>query len=350
MKKLFSLIFFLWTSVVYSATVPSTGFFTKANCATIPNPAVNSATCLQTTTTGSGPTLRIAGGIYVWNGSAWANPPNVAGGGVQAGPITTSGLTQATGKLLGRGTAGTGAIEEITVGTNLSLSGTTLNASAGAGGYATIQEEGSDLTQRSKLNFIGSAVTCVDDAGNTRTNCTVTSGGGSTHENYLVADIIQARSLVNHAAGNFTTGVIFAAVSDATITGFKFAYDGFASKTVKWTLYDNGYDGTGSTVVETNTQAVAAAQVYAITLSTPKALEEGKYYTISLYINDGSNLIIYTTYLAGWRNFVLGTGGPQTENTVGPVKWNDVAAFASGDAKPVQGNGTNAAPIQLTYQ
>jgi hypothetical protein len=50
------------------------------------------------------------------------------------GLITASGLTQSTNKLLGRGTAGTGAIEEITLGTNLSLTGTTLNASGGGGG------------------------------------------------------------------------------------------------------------------------------------------------------------------------------------------------------------------------
>jgi hypothetical protein len=39
--------------------------------------------------------------------------------------------SMSTNKLLGRGTAGTGVIEEITLGTNLSLTGTTLNAAGG---------------------------------------------------------------------------------------------------------------------------------------------------------------------------------------------------------------------------
>ena len=39
-----------------------------------------------------------------------------------------------SGKLLGRSTAGTGAIEEITVGSGLSLTGGTLSATGGGGG------------------------------------------------------------------------------------------------------------------------------------------------------------------------------------------------------------------------
>lgn len=48
--------------------------------------------------------------------------------------ITGSGFTMGTGKLLGRSTASTGAIEEITVGSGLSLSGGTLSATGGPGG------------------------------------------------------------------------------------------------------------------------------------------------------------------------------------------------------------------------
>ena len=48
------------------------------------------------------------------------------------GAITGSGLTMATNKLLGRSTAGTGAPEEITVGSGLTLSAGTLTAAGGS--------------------------------------------------------------------------------------------------------------------------------------------------------------------------------------------------------------------------
>ena len=47
--------------------------------------------------------------------------------------ITTSGLTQATARLLGRTTASTGAVEEITVGSGLTLSAGSLTAAGGGG-------------------------------------------------------------------------------------------------------------------------------------------------------------------------------------------------------------------------
>ena len=63
-------------------------------------------------------------------------------GAAASGAIGSSGLTMATARLLGRTTASTGAPEEITVGSGLSLSAGTLTATGGGGGvtfsvYAT---------------------------------------------------------------------------------------------------------------------------------------------------------------------------------------------------------------------
>lgn len=100
-------------------------------------------------------------GAYYSDGSAWSylgdfpvtavEVGNTPAGGIAAvnvqaaineldtekaatGAVGSSGLTMATARLLGRSTAGTGALEEITLGTNLSFTGTTLNAAGGGGG------------------------------------------------------------------------------------------------------------------------------------------------------------------------------------------------------------------------
>lgn len=63
-------------------------------------------------------------GLFEGYGSSWGS----LGGG--SGAITASGYTQATDRLLGRTTASTGAIEEISVGAGLSLSAGTLVSTA----------------------------------------------------------------------------------------------------------------------------------------------------------------------------------------------------------------------------
>lgn len=55
-----------------------------------------------------------------------------------AAAITSSGLTQATARILGRTTASTGAIEEITVGSGLSLAGGSISATGGGGGVVPL--------------------------------------------------------------------------------------------------------------------------------------------------------------------------------------------------------------------
>lgn len=59
----------------------------------------------------------------VWRVVAYQRASGVALSGVPAGAITTSGLTQATSRMLGRTTASTGAIEELTLSQVLDLIG-----------------------------------------------------------------------------------------------------------------------------------------------------------------------------------------------------------------------------------
>lgn len=72
--------------------------------------------------------------IGVLKGNGTAISAAVAGTDyVAPGAITTSGLTQATARLLGRTTAGTGAVEEISVGSGLTFAAGSLSATGVAG-------------------------------------------------------------------------------------------------------------------------------------------------------------------------------------------------------------------------
>ncbi|MDP3958174.1 MAG: hypothetical protein Q8Q36_01770, partial [bacterium] len=57
-----------------------------------------------------------------------------------------------------------------------------ISAAAGecgtSGGYTTVQNEGTPLTQRSIINFVGSGVDCVDDGADS-TDCTIDGGGSA---------------------------------------------------------------------------------------------------------------------------------------------------------------------------
>jgi hypothetical protein len=51
-----------------------------------------------------------------------------------------------------------------------------------AGGYTQIQDEGLAVTGRTALNFGGAGVSCVDNAGQARTDCTIAGGGAGGNE------------------------------------------------------------------------------------------------------------------------------------------------------------------------
>ncbi len=90
-------------------------------------------------------------------------------------PITSSGGTtpdistsMSTDKLIGRATAGTGVMEEITLGTNLSFTGTTLNAVGG--GSLSLEVNGTPNVDQTLLNLAsGTNITLTDNGTGTVT-------------------------------------------------------------------------------------------------------------------------------------------------------------------------------------
>jgi hypothetical protein len=95
---------------------------------------------------------------------------------VDEGPVTTSGLTQATARLLGRWSAATGAIQEVSVGDGLILTGTGILEATHVG--TRVEDEGATVVAAATaLNFAGSGVT-VTDAGGGEALVTISGGGG----------------------------------------------------------------------------------------------------------------------------------------------------------------------------
>jgi hypothetical protein len=75
-------------------------------------------------------------------------------GAAASGSITTSGLTQATARILGRTSASTGAIEEIQIGSGLSLSAGELSSTVSAGIPATLVDAKGDLIVASAADTV----------------------------------------------------------------------------------------------------------------------------------------------------------------------------------------------------
>lgn len=116
--------------------------------------------------------------VYQTDGSSWTTWATL--GAAASGSITASGYTQTTARLLGRTTASTGAIEEITVGSGLSLSAGSLTATGGSSLTSGEAVLSGDVTM---VNGFG---TTVYDA----TGCSVSLGAGTYVVNFQVLFVV----------------------------------------------------------------------------------------------------------------------------------------------------------------
>ena len=136
------------------------------------------------------------------------------------------------------------------------------NVSAGSG--HTIQEEGSNLAQRTNLNFIGTAVTAADDAGNDATTITITGSSGNSFETIAVSgqsDVVaeSATDTLTLVAGSNVTITTTAATDTITIAATDTNSNGFETIAVS---------GQSNVVADSATDTLTFAAGSNVTITT----------------------------------------------------------------------------------
>jgi hypothetical protein len=163
-------------------------------------------------------------------------------GAAASGSITSSGLTQATARILGRTTASTGSIEEIQIGSGLSLSAGELSSTVSAGIPATLLDAKGDLIVASAADTVARLpvggtnghVLTVDSAETLGVKWAAASGGGVTGAASSASDVLGV-------SGADITGV------DANADRIIF-FDDSAGKLTHLTLGSNALSIDGTTL------------------------------------------------------------------------------------------------------
>lgn len=266
------------------------------------------------------------------------------------------------------------ALVPLTVGTNLSITGTTLNASAGAGGYAEVQEEGGALTARTKINFIGGGITAADDAPNTRTNVTLasqlntfaayntnglfTQTAAGTYTGRTITGTTNRLTVTNGdgVAGNPTLDISTSYVGQATIT----TLGTISTGTWNGTAIGATYGGTGQTtyavgdLLSANTTSTLS-RVAAV--ASGSVLKSAGVNTLPVWgtlagtdLTDNSDLVRIsgTQTITGSKTFsnnITINGTPSANTDAATVGWvlNNVAGLKSGSVR-----GATTAALAIT--
>jgi hypothetical protein len=133
-----------------------------------------------------------------------------------SGAVTSSGITMSTARILGRTTASTGAIEEISIGSGLSLTGGTLSSTAGGGTVTSVGGTGS----ANGLSLSGT----VNTSGNLTLSGSVTSvATGATIDGVTIGYRSIPRSTTTTTAVVGDVGKCIAVSAGITIPNATFA-------------------------------------------------------------------------------------------------------------------------------
>ena len=177
-------------------------------CGAVPNAALSNSSITISTANG------ITGGSVALGGSlslSATHSGDVTGGLTATTVAKIQGQAVAAGApldgslLIGQGSDGSWHPARLTAGTNVTITnsagGITIASSGGAGGYATIDANGTPVTARSTVNFTAEFAV-ADNAGATRTDVSIATGGIT---NAMLAGSIANAKLTNSSLTVATT-------------------------------------------------------------------------------------------------------------------------------------------------
>jgi hypothetical protein len=280
----------IWTTLTGTGTVTDVSVVTANGFAgTVANPNTLPAITMQTTVSG----------MIKGNGTS-ISAATAGTDYVEPGAITTSGLTMATDRLLGRTTASAGAVEQITVGTGLLLSGGSLTNSA--------PDQTVSLTGGTAISISGTypSFTITNTAPDQIVSLT---GAGTTsitgtYPNFTITSNDQYVGTVTSVSG---TGTVNGLTLTGTVTSSGSLTLGGTLSNVSLTSQVTGTlpvanGGTGASVAGTARTNLSAAASGANTDITSIALTTG---TISATPTGGTDIVnkLYADSIASGINF-----------------------------------------------
>ena len=241
---------------------------------------------------------------------------------ISGGIITVSGTittSVSTNKLVGRGTSGTGVMEEITLGTNLSLTGTTLNASGGGGGVTSV-------TGTTPIASSGGATPNISiSQATTSTNGYLSSTDWTTFNNKGSGTVTSVGgTLPISSSGGITPNI---SISQATTST-----NGYLSST-DWNTFNNKGSGTVTSVGGTLPIASSGGATPTISITQSSGATNGYLSSTdwTTFNNKGSGTV--TSVSASVPTFLSIAGSPITTS-------GTLAISLSGTALPVLNGGT----------
>lgn len=223
----------------------------------------------------------------------------------------------------------------------------------GTGGTITVQDEGSALTARSTIDFVGAGVTATDDSANSRTLVTIPGGGGASFYTWAY----RSQAWYSTPAGSSGTSTL--ANLDANLQPFfvpvTTTFDricteittGVASALVRLAIYNSHTDGLpGTVLLDAGTVSAGAAAFVSATIS--QSLSPGLYWLAVMgQTGNSSAPALRTASFTGVQPGFCGLAANPNSGADAGVYWNAAGGGAAISAAASTSLFTAASAVRV---